>query len=53
MKIVEDLQEENETLQQRIALLTQKARKSEMTQCVLQLKAQCDAFLAPQLEIVL
>ena len=53
MKTVEDLQKENETLQQRFALLTQKAQKSEMTQCILQLKEQCDAFLAPQLESVL
>ncbi|CAJ1374099.1 unnamed protein product [Effrenium voratum] len=53
MKTVEDLQKENETLQQRMALLTQKAQKSEMTRCILQLKEQCDAFLAPQLEIVL
>ncbi|CAJ1422893.1 unnamed protein product [Effrenium voratum] len=46
MKTVEDLQKENETLQQRMALLSQKAQKSEMTQCILQLKEQCDAFLA-------
>ena len=52
MKKVEDLQKANETLQQRIAFLTQKAQKSEMTQCILQLKEQCDAFLAPQLEIM-
>ncbi|CAJ1388121.1 unnamed protein product [Effrenium voratum] len=46
MKNIEDLQKANETLQQRIAFLTQKAQKSEMTQCILQLKEQCDAFLA-------
>ncbi|CAJ1331240.1 unnamed protein product, partial [Effrenium voratum] len=46
MKQVEDLQQKNETLQQRIALLTQKAQKSKMTKCILQLKEQCDAFLA-------
>ena len=51
MKKAEDLQQKNETLQQRMALLTQKAQKSEMTQCILQLKEQCDAFLAPQLEL--
>ena len=51
MKKAEDLQQKNETLQQRFALLTQKAQKSEMTQCILQLKEQCDAFLAPQLEL--
>ena len=52
MKKVEDLQKANETLEQKIAFLTQKAQKSEMTQCILQLKEQCDAFLAPQLQIV-
>ena len=51
MKKVEDLQQKNETLQQRIALLTQKAQKSKLTKCILQLKEQCDAFLAPQLEL--
>ena len=49
MKKVEGLQQENEILQQRIALLTQKAQKSEqMTQRILHLKEHCDDVLAPQ-----
>ncbi|CAJ1412680.1 unnamed protein product [Effrenium voratum] len=47
MKKVEGLQQENEILQQRIALLTQKAQKSEqMTQRILHLKEHCDDVLA-------